>query len=126
MKKFFVIALAAMSLTVVSCKKSVEDQAKEYAEKVVDAFKSGDMAKIQTIGDEAEKWMAGLSEADQAKAKAIMEEATTKAAQELFGGLAEELEDATDELDEAGEAVEEAIDEAGEAVEEAIEEAGEE
>ena len=36
MKKFFIVALAAMSMTFVSCgKKSVEDQAKAYAEQMI-------------------------------------------------------------------------------------------
>lgn len=75
MKKFFVIAMAAMSLTVVSCKKvNVEEQAKVYAEKVIAAQESGDEAAIAAANKEMEDFANGKLNADeQAAFKAAIE-----------------------------------------------------
>ncbi len=77
MKKFFVIAMAAMSLTVVSCKKeqvNIDEQAKVYAEKVIAAQESGDEAAIAAANKEMEDFANGkLSEEEQAKFKAAIE-----------------------------------------------------
>lgn len=119
MKKFFIIALAAMSMTFVSCKKDVEAQAKEYATKAIDLMKSGDNDKLAEFEKEVEAWSNGLSAEDQAKAKKVMEDEVMKALPELLGAAmgagVESVEDAADAAEEAADAVEEAV----EAVEEA-------
>ncbi len=74
MKKFFMIALAAMSLSLVSCKKSVEDQAKAYVDALIEAKNNNDFAKMLEIATEVEKWQSTLSEEDKAKADAAGEE----------------------------------------------------
>ncbi len=91
MKKFFVIALAAMSMTFVSCKKSVEDQAKAYAVKMMEAEKSGDKDKMNALQQEMEEWGKSLSEEDQKKVKAAMEDVIMEEAAKQLGVSVEEL-----------------------------------
>lgn len=126
MKKIFVIALAALSMTFVSCKKNVEDQAKDYVDQMMEVLKSGDEEKGEAIETEYQKWMESLSEEDQAKAKKVMEDEMMKHLPELLGamgGAMGELEDATEELkdvttDGANE-ISSALEEAGSALEDA-------
>lgn len=117
MKKIFIIALAALSMSFVSCtKKTVEEQAKEYAEQMMEAEKAGDKEKAAKISAEMEKWAEGLSEEDQQKAgMAILSVA--------FGNM--DMSDLGSDAEEAVEEAEESVDEAVEAVEEAVEEAAE-
>lgn len=108
MKKFFVIALAAMSMTLVSCKKSVEDQAKAYAAQAVEILKNGsDMDKMKALESEFEAWANGLSEEDQKKVEEIMEAEMKKAMPEMFESH-ESVEDAP--VEEPIETVEETAD----------------
>lgn len=131
MKKIFVIALAAMSMTLVSCKKNVEDKAISYFEQMMEAEKAGDSDKAAKISAEAEEWMKGLSPEDQAKCKAAVEKKMMEEVQKQLGLSDEEmkkmkeeggtLEGMEEEADEAVEAIEEAADEAVEEIEEAAE-----
>ena len=92
MKKFFIVALAVMSISFVSCKKqTVEDQAKDYAEKVISAIKSGKESAMSQLDTEIEEWMKGLSAEDQTKVKAIIEEASLKGFAEAMGCSVDEL-----------------------------------
>lgn len=126
MKKIFVIALAALSMCFVSCKKNVEDQAKDYVDQMMEVLKSGDEEKGEAIEAEYQKWMESLSEEDQAKAKKVMEDEMMKHLPELLGamgGAMGELEDAAEELkdvttDGANE-ISSALEEAGSALEDA-------
>jgi len=121
------IALAAASLTMTSCKKEdVDAKAKEYAEKIVDAMMNSDEQEMIKLSEEAEKWMEGLSEEDKAKANAAFDKAGKEAAEKMFGGLAEGLDSATEEIESAGAELEEAAGELEDALSEAAAEAVEE
>lgn len=127
MKKFFIVALAAMSMTFVSCgKKSVEDQAKAYAEQMIQMEESGDNSKYEALAKEIDEWGKSLSEEEKAKAEKVFEAAMMEYANKKLGIDAETLKEAAeDTAEEATEAVEEAaeaVEEAAEAVEEAVEE----
>ncbi len=74
MKKIFVIALAAMSMTFVSCKKGIETQAKAYCEQMIAAEEAGDKEKMAVIEKESEEWIKSLSAEEQQKAKEISEQ----------------------------------------------------
>ncbi len=113
MKKFFVIALAAMSMTFVSCKKSVEAQAEAYVQQIYDATQKKDMDALMKISMEAEAWMNGLSAEDKAKAEAVAE----KKMVEL--GMKETSDEAeAEEVEAAVEEAAEAVDSLAAAVEE--------
>ncbi|MCQ2222320.1 MAG: hypothetical protein MJZ35_00875 [Bacteroidaceae bacterium] len=126
MKKIFVIALAALSMCFVSCKKNVEDQAKDYVDQMMEVLKSGDEEKGEAIEAEYQKWMESLSEEDQAKAKKVMEDEMMKHLPELLGamgGAMGELEDAAEELKDVttdgADEISSALEEAGSALEDA-------
>lgn len=122
MKKYFVIALAAMSMTFVSCKKkTVEEQAQAYVEQLMEAEKAGDAEKSAKIQKEMEEWAKGLSQEDQMKAGMIMLKAMAPAMEEASAAIDEATEAVEEIADEAEEAAE-AVEEAAEAVEEAVEE----
>lgn len=122
MKKYFVIALAAMSMTFVSCKKkTVEEQAQAYVEQLMEAEKAGDAEKSAKIQKEMEEWAKGLSQEDQMKAGMIMLKAMAPAMEEASAAIDEATEELSDVAEEAADAVEEAAEEATEAVEEAAE-----
>lgn len=132
MKKIFVIALAALSMCFVSCKKNVEDQAKDYVDQMMEVLKSGDEEKGEAIEAEYQKWMESLSEEDQAKAKKVMEDEMMKHLPELLGamgGAMGELEDAAEELKDVttdgADEISSALEEAGSALEDAVKEATE-
>ncbi|MCQ2197353.1 MAG: hypothetical protein MJZ60_07530 [Bacteroidaceae bacterium] len=114
MKKIFVIALAAMSMTFVSCKKSVEAQAEDYVQRVYDATQKKDMEAMMKIGLEAEEWMNSLSPEDKAKA-----EAAAQKKMEALGGMKETSEE-VEEAEAAVEEAAEAVDSLAAAVEEAV------
>ncbi len=121
MKKIFVIALAALSISFVSCtKKTVEEQAKEYAEQIMEAEKAGDKEKAAKISDEMEKWAETLSEEDQQKAG--MAVLSVVMGDMDLDSLGDDVEEA---VDEATEEVSEAVEDAVAGVEEAIEQAAE-
>lgn len=122
MKKYFVIALAAMSMTFVSCKKkTVEEQAQAYVEQLMEAEKAGDAEKSAKIQKEMEEWAKGLSQEDQMKAGMIMLKTMAPAMEEASAAIDEATEELSDVAEEAADAVEEAAEEATEAVEEAAE-----
>lgn len=129
MKKFFVIALAAMSMTLVSCKKSVEDQAISYFEQMMDAEKAGDAEKAAKISAEAEEWMKGLSAEDQAKCKAAVEKKMMEEVQKQLGLTDEQMkemqstEEGTEDVDSELEEIENTLDEVEEVAEDVIDEA---
>ena len=64
MKKFFVMALAAMSITLMSCSNGVEAKAQEFADKTVEIMKSGNMMKLTELAKEVEEYTNTLSEDD--------------------------------------------------------------
>ncbi len=101
MKKFFVIALAAMSMTFVSCKKSVEAQAEAYVQECYDAMEKKDMDKMMKVAEEAEKWMNSLSDEDKAKAEKAAE------AKSIALGMKEPLQAEAEAEDEVEAPVEE-------------------
>ncbi|MCQ2196520.1 MAG: hypothetical protein MJZ60_03240 [Bacteroidaceae bacterium] len=115
MKKFFVIALAAMSMTFVSCKKSVEAQAEAYVQQVYEASQKNDIEGMMKIAKEAEEWMNGLSAEDKAKAEAAAEKKSI-----ALGMKEEHSEEAAEEAEAAVEEVAEAVDSLAAAVEEAV------
>lgn len=85
MKKIFVIAMAAMTMAVVSCKKvNVEEQAKVYAAKVIEAQKSGDQAKIAAANKEMEDYANGQLNAEQ-------QEAFKKAIEKIYANYADSV-----------------------------------
>lgn len=79
------LVLAAMSLSMTSCKKDVEAQAKEYAAQLSELMKTGDLGKADSLEKVLDEWAEGLSAEDQAKAKTILEDEMNKAIQEMFG-----------------------------------------
>lgn len=91
MKKIFVIALAAMSMTFVSCKKSVEAQVKAYCEQMIAAEEAGDKEKLAAIEKESEAWIKSLSEEDQQKAKEISEQVFMEYMAKSLGMSVDEL-----------------------------------
>lgn len=120
MKKFFIVALAAMSMTFVSCgKKSVEDQAKAYAEQMIQMEESGDNSKYEALAKEIDEWGKSLSEEEKAKAEKVFEAAMMEYANKKLGIDAETLKEAAEDTTEAVEEAAEAVEEAAEAVEEA-------
>ena len=80
MKKMWMIAAVACAALMISCggdKKGAGDvvaKAKEYNAKIEAAYKAGDTATAEKIAGEAEDWLKGLSEADQAKVKQALGE----------------------------------------------------
>ena len=110
--------MAAMSLTVVSCKKvNVEEQAKIYAEKVIAAQESGDEAAIAAANKEMEDFANGKLNADeQAAFKAAIEKiyadyAAKMTAEAEAEAEAAEVEEAVEEADSTAEAAVEAVEE---------------
>lgn len=75
MKKLFL--LLAIAGVMASCggeeKKSVEEQVKAYVNEMEAAVEAGDQEKFEKITEEMEAWYEGLSDADQAAAKKVME-----------------------------------------------------
>ncbi len=61
MKKFFVIALAAMSLSMVSCKSAEEKKCIEYVEQISKCMESEDTAGAIKACDEMQEWMQSLN-----------------------------------------------------------------
>lgn len=68
MKKFFIIALAAMSLsfTMVSCKSAEEKKCTEYVDQINKCLEGDDTAGAIKAADELQEWMNGLND-DQKK-----------------------------------------------------------
>lgn len=87
MKKLFMIALAAMSLSMVSCSKSVEDKAKDYVHKLLDAEKAGDREAMKEIEKEAEEWENTLTDEEKEKVHKAAEEEVEKITKEMYGNL---------------------------------------
>lgn len=87
MKKLFMIALAAMSLSMVSCSKSVEDKAKDYVHKLLDAEKAGDREAMKEIEKEAEEWENSLTDEEKEKVHKAAEEEVEKITKEMYGNL---------------------------------------
>lgn len=101
MKKYFMLAIAAMALTFVSCSKSPEAQAEDYVEQMGEAVKAGDLEKITKVAQEAEKWYNNLSPEEKEKVDAFLQEKGL----DLLGGATDaaksKLEDAAEDLKDA-------------------------
>ena len=122
MKKIFVIALAALSMSFVSCtKKSVEEQAKEYAKQMMEA---DDMDKAVKVNAEMQKWLEGLSEEDQLKAsKAFLEVSNDMGMSKLESAVEEAGDEASAAIQDAAGEVASGIEEAAQKVQGAANEA---
>jgi len=64
MKKFFMMAIAVVSIALMSCGSGVEAKAVDYAKQSIEAMKSGDYSKVIEISKEAEKYASSLSDED--------------------------------------------------------------
>lgn len=109
MKKFLIAALAAASLTMVSCSSNkTEAQLQDYYEQMDAALKAGDYDKYEAIQQACTEWQATLSEEDQATCNRtilmggelysnVYEQASQLAAKKLQ----EEVQQAAEELNTA-------------------------
>ncbi len=133
-KKLFVAAVAAVMLTACGGQSTcVEDQAKDYAQKMEEAIQSGDMETVQALNTEIATWQESLSAEDQTKVLNVEEFATSlqEAAQtivsETAAGAADAVDDAADAATSLGESVEDAansvVDNAKSTAKEAVESA---
>lgn len=77
MKKIMMTVLACAMLAACGGK-TVEEQAIDYNEQMLEAMEAGDLKKMEAIEEEGEKWFEALSEADQEKAEKALEEWQTK------------------------------------------------
>lgn len=111
MKKFFVIALAAISLSMVSCKSAEEKQCEAYVEQLNKAMEADDTEGAIKAAHEMKDWMAGLSADQQANLdKALGEDG--KAAMEQLLGMVDLLESLQNfDIEEPAEDLDEAADE---------------
>ena len=120
MKKYFMLAIAAMALTFVSCSKSPEAQAEEYVEQMTEAMKDGNVKEFAKLAKESQEWYNGLSKEDREKVDAFLIEK----GEDMFGGAVDaakgELEDAAEdlqgELEDAAEDLEDAAEDLKEAI----------
>lgn len=85
------MAVAIVAVALVSCKKGPEAQAEEYYKQIIEATKTGDMAKIQAVTAEASKWEESLT-ADEKKA-------VEAAGPEIQKKYEKELQEATAEME---------------------------
>lgn len=120
MKKYFMLAIAAMALTFVSCNKSPEAKAEDYVEQMEKALKNGDLEEFAKVAQESQEWYNGLSQEDQEKVDAVLKEkgeemlndaagAVKDKVEEAAEGLGEDLEDAAEDLEDAAEDLKEAV-----------------
>ena len=71
MKKFFMLAIVAMSMTFAACSGGVEGKAKSMCESIIEAIKKGDMGTATKIDKEMTEWVSTLSAKDVEKVKAV-------------------------------------------------------
>jgi len=64
MKKFFMMAIAVASITLMSCTSEVESKALDYSQQTVEAISNGDAIKAAQISKEAAEYAASLSAED--------------------------------------------------------------
>ncbi|MBQ0049282.1 MAG: hypothetical protein KBT12_03440 [Bacteroidales bacterium] len=73
MKKFFMIAVAAVSMTLASCGGSVESKVNGYMDDLSEAIAKKDLGKMMSIATDMQEWEKGLSEEDKKAAEAAAE-----------------------------------------------------
>jgi len=126
MKKYLMIALAALSFTLVSCQKSVEDQAIEYAEEMKTAVKEMDFKKAAEINKEYQKWFESLSQEDKEIATKAMINISGADIDGLQDKIDEAVEDIQDQTEDVQDQVDEEIEKAKEQLDEVMEKTNEE
>ena len=120
MKKYFVLAIAAMALTFFSCNTSPEAKAEDYIEQMQKALNNGDLEEFGKVAHKCQEWYEGLSKEDQKKVDAILIEksedmlnSAANAAKEKIEGTAKDLggdfEDVAEDLEGAAEDIEDAV-----------------
>lgn len=126
MKKFFIIALAALSMTMVSCKTENQKKAEAMLEKVGKAMNDGDVDAATAAYAEFKTWYDALDEkgkkdvgSEDVIKKIDDNMASISSSIATIDAAAEQLEAADVEVEGLDEAIDAAVDEA---IEEAIEE----
>lgn len=74
MKKFFMIAVAAISMTLASCGGgSIESKVNGFMDDLSTAIADKDLTKMMSIATEMQEWEKGLSDEDKKAAEAAAE-----------------------------------------------------